>query len=270
MTGSSVPVSAAVEHGAADVSRELAATESNVTPSVVIDIAAADSVDGAVDGESDEIDRGADMAWDGPDAMLVGTIDTVTAQVAPTDLLVSGGGRADSTLLLSGSALAPASVPDAGEETEPSEALVEGDEAVQVAGEADAGEVIAQEPVEGQRVQNGDGSRRGLVERQLRRSRKAGSPLDQVAERAGGGGCGGESVDSGGSGAATGKRTGSEEQDKQGGDHRSVSGRAEKKPVSQRKPREARWAQGFNNEEKVGCGNVTAYVYYSLCRVHAL
>lgn len=233
--GSSVPVSAAVEYGAADVSHE-----------------------------RDEDDTVVDIAWDGPDATLVGAIDTV-----------SGGGGADCTLLLSGSTQAPvaagekvvelAAVLDAGQEMGPeqpvpaSEALVGGDEAMQVASEANAGEVIAQEPVEGQRAQNGGGgSRRGLVERQLRRStRKAGSTLDHIAERVGGDGCRAESVDCGGGGAATGKRKGSEEQERQGGDHRSVLGRAEKKstakkkPVSQRKPREARLAQGFSNKEKV-------------------
>lgn len=110
-----------------------------------------------VSHERDEDDTVVDITWDGPDATLVGAIDTV-----------SGGGGADGTLLLSGSAQAPvaagekmvelAAVPDAGQETGPeqpvpaSEALVGGDETVQMVREADAGEVAAQEPVEGQTV----------------------------------------------------------------------------------------------------------------------
>lgn len=118
------------------------------------------------------------MACDGPDETetVVDVIDTVTGKVARTDAHVSGGDSADSTALVSvgsatpvhGLAEAPV-VPAAGQETEPeqpvpaSEALVEGDVEVQVAGEADAGVVIAREPGEAQRFKKGGGSASGLV-----------------------------------------------------------------------------------------------------------
>lgn len=76
-----VQVAGSSEDGAGGLSHELAVTGSGSegTPPVTVAVAAADAVDGTVDG---------------PDAALVCAIETVTGHVSPTYAAVSGNGSA--------------------------------------------------------------------------------------------------------------------------------------------------------------------------------